>query len=298
VISGTAHARTATSPLTYLRDLVQLAKPRLSTLVIITTAGGIALAPGDLGLPRALVVLLGTAAVVGAANALNCFLERDIDARMRRTRDRPLPAGRLEPFVALALGIAVPIFAVPLLALAASPLTALLAFVALVSYVAVYTPMKQRSALALVVGAVPGAIPPVMGWTAVTGRIDAGAVALFALLFFWQLPHFLAVSIYLKDDYARGGLKVFALVHGETATRWWALAGTIVLVPVSLVLVPLGLAGPLYGAIAALAGVALVGYAGVGVRLRGESGAWARRFFLATVLYLTILFAALLVAGR
>jgi heme o synthase len=297
VITGTApETRSVTAPLAYLRDLAQLSKPRLSTLVIITAAGGMSLAPGEIHPVRAVLVLLCTAAVVGAANALNCYLERDIDGRMRRTRDRPLPAGRVEPFVALALGIAVPIFALPLLALAGQPLTALLALVALGSYVFVYTPMKQKSALALFVGAVPGAIPPVMGWTAVTGRLDVGAVGLFALLFFWQLPHFLAVSLYLREDYARGGLKVFAVVHGERATRWWTAIATAVLVPVSLVLVPLGIAGRVYGVVAGVLGLALLAYAIAGVR-EGEGGAWARRFFLATVLYLTVLFTALISTG-
>ena len=212
-----AQPRVEPSPVQYAKDLLLLAKPRLSGLVVLTTAGGVALAPGRIGVGRAVVSIVGTAAVVGAANALNCWLERDVDARMRRTRDRPLPAGRVEPFVAFALGIAIPIFALPVLALVASPLTALLAFLALVVYVAVYTPMKRRSTLALFVGAVPGAIPPLMGWTAVTGRLDAGGLALFALLFAWQLPHFLAISIYLAEDYARGGLQVFALVHGERA---------------------------------------------------------------------------------
>ena len=161
-LSVAASIRVAPSPLQYARDLLLLAKPRLSGLVVLTTTGGVALAPGTIGGARAAITILGTAAVVGAANALNCWLERDVDARMRRTRDRPLPAGRVEPFVALALGLAVPIFALPILALVASPLTALLAFAALVLYVAVYTPMKRRSTLALFVGAIPGAIPPLM----------------------------------------------------------------------------------------------------------------------------------------
>src|SRR5439155_3385439 len=142
-----------------------------------------------------------TALVVGAANALNCYLERESDALMRRTRDRPLPAGRVEPWVALALGVGVASTSIPLLGWATNALTALLALVALVTYVGVYTPMKQRSGLALFVGAVPGAIPPLMGWTAVTGRLETGGLALFAILFCWQLPHFLAISIYLADDY-------------------------------------------------------------------------------------------------
>lgn len=284
------------SALATLRDLVLLAKPRLSGLVVLTSAGGLALAPGEIGPARAVLTVLGTAAVVGAANALNNYLERDVDALMRRTRDRPLPSGRVDPFVALALGLLVPAFALPLLGLVANPLTALLAFVALVVYVLVYTPMKRRSTLALFVGAVPGAIPPLMGWTAVTGRIDAGGLALFALLFAWQLPHFLAISIYLAEDYARGGLKVFALVHGERTTRTWIAATSALLVPVSLALVPLGLAGRATGAVAAVAGAALVLYALRG--LGGTGGRWARNLFLGTLVYLTVLFVALLALPR
>jgi protoheme IX farnesyltransferase len=284
------------SPLAYARDLLLLAKPRLSGLVMLTTAGGLGLAPGRVGIARAILTILGTATVVGAANALNCYMERDVDARMRRTRDRPLPAGRVEPFVALALGMMMPAFALPLLALVANPLTALLAFVALVVYVGVYTPMKQRSTLALFVGAVPGAIPPLLGWTAVTGRLDPGGVALFLLLFAWQLPHFLAISIYLAEDYARGGLKVFALVHGERMTRRWIAAIGTALLPVSLAVVPLGLAGPAYGIVAAVAGVA---FAILAVRAtRGEGARSARNLFLATLLHLTVLFVALLVLPR
>jgi heme o synthase len=286
----------AISPLAYARDLALLAKPRLSGLVVLTTAGGLGLAPGRIGAARAVLTILGTAAVVGAANALNEFLERDVDARMRRTRDRPLPSGRVEPFVALGLGAMVPAFALPMLALVANPLTALLAFVALAVYVGVYTPMKQRSTLALFVGAVPGAIPPLLGWTAVTGRLDAGGLALFALLFAWQLPHFLAISLYLAEDYARGGLKVFALVHGERVTRACIVASAAVLVPVSLALVPLRVAGVVYGVVAAAAGAALVAVAVSGAGGRGAR--WARNVFLATLLHLTVLFVALLLLPR
>jgi len=291
-----AQARTAPASLQYLRDLLLLAKPRLSTLVLVTASGGLALAPGRIGVARAVLTLLGTAAVVGAANALNNFIEREIDARMRRTRERPLPAGRVEPFVALGLGIAIPLFAIPMLAQVANRLTAFLALVAIVTYVLVYTPMKQRSTLALFVGAVPGAIPPLMGWTAVTGRIDPGGLALFSLLFFWQLPHFLAVSMYLKEDYARGGLRVFALVHGDERTKRWIVATTLALLPASLALLPLGLAGPGYAIVAAASGAALLLFALRGLRRR-ESTRWARSFFLATLLHLTLLFAALL-AGQ
>ena len=286
------------TPLAVARDVVALAKPRLAALVLCTTAGGLWLAPGHRDGLSSSVLLVGTSLVVAAANALNNFLERDVDALMRRTRDRPLPAGRLDPSVALAMGLLLPSVALPALALFTNGLTASLASLALFTYVVVYTPLKQKSSLALLVGAVPGAIPPLMGWTAVTGRLDAGGLALFALLFCWQLPHFLAISMYLKEDYARGGLRVFALVHGDRAARSWAAATSLVLIPVSLTLLPLGLAGPVYGLAAALLGGALAGYGLTGLWQRGAAHRWARNFFLLTLVYLTLLFASLLVSGR
>jgi protoheme IX farnesyltransferase len=288
--SALAPARDAANPLAHLRDLVLLSKPRLSTLVMITCAGGMWLAPGSISPARAFLAVLATAAVVGAANALNCYMERDLDARMRRTRDRPLPAGRLDPLVALGLGVLVPTFAIPALALAAGRLTALLALLALVTYVLVYTPLKRRTPLALFVGTIPGAIPPAMGWTAVTGRLDAGALALFSVLLAWQVPHFLAVSLYLQDDYARAGLPVFARVHGEPVTRRAILGTTIFLVAASFLPIAAGVAGRAYAAGAALLGAALLAYAAAGLRGRA---AWARGYFLATLAYLTALFAAL-----
>jgi heme o synthase len=286
-------ARDVASPLGQARDLLLLSKPRLSTLVLVTCSGGMWLAPASIGMARALLAVLSTAAVVGAANALNCYLERDVDARMRRTRDRPLPAGRVDPLVALGLGLAVPAFAIPLLALAAGPLTAFLALLALATYVLAYTPLKRRSSLALFVGAVPGAIPPALGWTAVTGRLDPGALSLFALLFAWQLPHFLAVSLYLRDDYARGGLPVFALAHGERTTRLAILASTALLAAASFLPVASGVAGSRYAIVAGLLDAALLGYAAVGLR---GGPRWARSFFLATLVHLTALFAALALA--
>jgi protoheme IX farnesyltransferase len=232
-----AIARTSLSPVQALRglgDVVALAKPRLSGMVVSTTAAGLWLAPEQPSAPRAAAVLVCTGMVVGAANVLNNYLER--------TWGRPLPAGRVEPATALALGLGMPVFAIPVLALAANPLTAFLALVALVSYAFVYTPMKRWSTAALFVGAVPGAIPPLMGWTAATGSIDARGLALFAILFVWQLPHFLAISIYLKEDYARGGLKVFALVHGEPAAKAWAVGTSALLVPVGMLPAFLGMA--------------------------------------------------------
>lgn len=296
--AGATPLRAPATPLAFARDLLLLAKPRLSGLVVFTTTGGLLLAPGSISLPRAFLAVLATAAVVGSANSLNCYFERETDALMRRTRDRPLPAGRLDPLVALALGITVPAFALPVLALVAGKLTALLALIAFVSYVAVYTPLKRRSSLALFVGAVPGAIPPLMGWTTVTGRLDAGGLALFALLFAWQLPHFLAISLYLKEDYARGGMKVFSLVHGDVMTRRWIAGTSLLLLPAALLPVALGLADRTYGAVALAASLAFVGFAVMGLGPRGESIRWARSIFLATLAYLTLLMVALMIGAR
>jgi protoheme IX farnesyltransferase len=282
----------------FLREVVQLAKPRLSGLVIFTTTGGLLLAPGHVQVARAILAVLATAAVVASANSLNCYFERETDALMRRTRDRPLPAGRLDPVVALGLGITVPAFALPVLALTGGKLTALLALIALVSYVAVYTPMKRRSSLALFVGAVPGAIPPLMGWTTATGRLDGGGLALFALLFAWQLPHFLAISLYLEEDYARGGMKVFSVVHGGVMTRRWIAGTSLLLLPASLLPVALGLAGWGYGAVAVVASLAFAALAATGLTAAGETTRWARRTFLATLAYLTVLMVALIFGAR
>ena len=295
--AGTAAVR-ARHPVALARDLLALAKPRLALLVLCTAAGGLWLAPGRRDALGAAVLLLGTALVVGAANTLNNFLERDVDARMRRTRNRPLPAGRVDPWVAVAVGLGLPSVALPALAWFTNGLTATLAALALFTYVVVYTPLKQRSSLALFVGAIPGAIPPLMGWTAATGRLDAGGLSLFALLFCWQLPHFLAISLYLKEDYERGGLRVFALVHGDRATRVWSAVTSLALVPVSLALVPLGVAGPVYGLSATLLGSGLAAYALTGLWRPGPANRWARNFFLLTLAYLTLLFAALLAGAR
>ena len=296
-----AAARTTISPVQALRglgDIAALAKPRLSGMVVSTTAAGIWLAPEQPSAPRAVAVLVCTGMVVGAANVLNNYLERDVDALMRRTWGRPLPAGRVEPATALALGIGLPVFAIPVLALAANPLTALLALVALVSYAFVYTPMKRWSTAALFVGAIPGAIPPLMGWTAATGFIDARGLALFALLFVWQLPHFLAISIYLKEDYERGGLKVFALVHGEQAAKAWAVGTSALLVPVGMLPAFLGMASWTYAAVAALLGGGLALAAASGLRRPEGESRWARNFFLSTLLYLVAVFIALFLGAR
>ncbi len=285
-----------TATLTQLADLMALAKPRLSTLVMLSAGAGLYVAPGKLGGVRALVTLVCTAFVVGAANALNSYLERDVDALMRRTRARPLPAQRLRPRSALLFALALMVVGLPGLAAAANLLTAGLGLAAFLLYVLAYTPLKRYSAWALVVGAVPGAMPPLMGWTAVTGQLDLGGLALFALLFVWQLPHFTAISIYLREEYQHAGLHVFAGVYGERTARAAISAYSLFLVPVSLLLVPLGVATPIYGGVAAAAGVLLWLGSLSGLKREVAPG-WAKRVFAGTLAYLTVVLVTLVVAA-
>lgn len=279
------------------RDVVSLTKPRITLLVLLTAAGGMWLAPVPVPAIAILVMLVATGAVVSAANTLNCWLERDSDRFMRRTAVRPLPAGRLEPRFALGLGLALGAVSVPALTLLVNPMTGLLGAIALVSYVAVYTPMKQKSPLALLVGAVPGALPPLMGWTAATGTIDAPGLVLFGILFLWQIPHFIAIAIFRKDDYVRAGLKVLPAVRGDAIAWQNAALYAGVLLPVSLMLVPMGVVGLTYFVAALVLGVAYLGVALVGLR-KSAGRRWARTLFFTSLVYLPLLCAALMLDAR
>jgi heme o synthase len=284
-------------PVSPAADLVSLVKPRLSSLVLCTLAGGMWLAPGELSVARWVATLLGTAGTVGAANALNCWLERDRDRFMARTRLRPLPSGRMESGVALGFGLMLAVFSLPLLALASNGLTGALGFLALVSYVWAYTPLKPRSPMAMLVGAIPGSLPPLMGWTAVTGRIGTGGLLLFSILFAWQMPHFLAIALFRKDEYRNAGYMAFPLVRGDDATRIWMLLWTVLLVVLSVLLVPFDVAGPLYLVVALVLGGVFLALVTRGV-LRREQKAWARKTFFFSIVYLAGLFAALLLSAR
>ena len=279
-----------------LRDFASLAKPRITLMVVITAAGGMFLAPGSVPLVTALAMLATTAAVVAGANSLNCWLERDSDRFMTRTMDRPLPAGRMQPKVAMAFGATLGLMAVPLLTVLVNPMTGALGALALVSYVAVYTPMKQRSSIALLVGAVPGALPPLMGWTASTGTIDAPGLVLFGILFLWQGPHFLAISIYRQSEYERAGLKTLPSERGLPAAKVQAFLYTGALVICTVLLYTFRVAGPIYLAAAIVLGLVFLVVAARGFRIeeREATDKWAKKLFVTSLLYLTILFAALM----
>jgi len=277
-----------------LRDLVALTKPRITLMVVLTAAGGMWLAPGALPWTSVLVFLGALSATVGSANALNCWLERDVDKLMARTQRRPLPAQRLAPRPALLFSIVLGLVAVPLLAVAVNPLTGLLGAVALLSYVLVYTPMKQISPAALLVGAVPGAMPPLMGWTAVTGEIALPGLVLFGVLFLWQLPHFIAIAVKRKDEYARAGLRVLPSVRGERVSRWHAIGWAALLLPVSLALQPLGVAGWAYTVAAAVTGAFYL-WTTLRPLRAGEEARWAKKVFLTSLVYLPVVFTVLMI---
>ena len=302
-ISSGARARapslvsSARSSQTAFRDFVALAKPRITLNVVITAAGGLYLSrrmPGAEALSLVTIVstIVGCALIVAGANALNMYIERDVDKHMPRTKNRPLPAGRMSPRIALWFGMGLSAAAIPILAIGANPLTALLAIVANLLYVLAYTPLKQHSAYALHVGAIPGAIPPLLGWTAGTGRIDAVGAVLFGILFLWQIPHFIAISLFRKADYASAGIKVFPNTAGELASRHAIVRWTFALVACSLLVVPLGVAHHGYLIAATLLGAVFFVWGSYGLRA-GSDRKWAKSLFAISIVYLVLLFAAL-----
>lgn len=277
-----------------LSDLVGLTKPRLSGLVIFTGGGSLLLAPQNVSVGHAVASVAGLVGVVAAANTLNNYLEQETDALMARTASRPLPTHRMAPSVALAQGLVLTALSVPLLTFGANPLTGLLGAIALVIYAFIYTPMKRQTALATLVGAIPGAMPPLMGWTAASGRLEAGGLLLFALLFLWQIPHFLAIGLYRAAEYQAAGMVIHANSLGPVATRRRIAAWTVLLVAATGLLVPLGVGGWLTGAGAALLGLGFLARALAGLR-PGADDVWARGLFRYSLVYLTGLFGVLAV---
>ena len=270
-------------------DLYELTKPRMNFLVVITTMVGFYMA-SELAVDWLLLAhtVLGTALTAAGASVLNQYIERDYDKLMPRTRNRPLPGGRVEPRHALLFGVALGVAGVAYLALAVNVLTAVLGAFTLLSYVFVYTPLKRRTTLNTVIGAVPGAIPPMMGFTAADGALSSAAMAVFGILFFWQLPHFLAIAILYKKDYAAGGFLMLPVVDerldftGRQILLWAAA-----LIPVSLTPAILHMTGPAYFATAALLGLAFFSF-GVSCAV-SKTRADARKLFFASIIYLPVL---------
>lgn len=288
-----------------VNDFVALVKPRITALVVFTTATGLwlalrpvqGLAPVPLDRHLIFFTLIGTVLLVGAANALNMYIERDIDALMRRTENRPLPSRRLNPVVALWFGIFLAILALALLVIGTNLLTAFLGLIAFVSYVLLYTPLKQKSTMALWIGAIPGALPPLMGWTAAMNSINLPGVVLFAILFLWQIPHFLAIAMMHQEEYTRAGIKIIPVEQGLRPTIHYMIRYVAGLLAVSLYPVWLGIAGSFYFWTAMILGVGFLGLGLMGLRKNG-SLLWARNFFLASIVYLPVLLSVLALSAR
>jgi len=275
------------------RDLVALSKPRVLLMVLASTLTGYFLAlDGPADFARVIHVLIGTFMAAGGTLALNQYVERDVDALMERTRRRPLPDHRLQPLEALLFAGVLTSAGVTYLAISIGIAVAGLTLATTILYLGAYTPLKTRSALCMLVGAVPGALPPVTGWLAARGDLGLGAAMLFAIVFLWQLPHTLAIARLYRDDYARAGVRVLPVVdaHGTVSDRQ-IVTSTLALLGVSVLPTAIGLSGTAYFATACTLGLGLLG---IGLaHASTPSVASARRVLLATLLYLPLLLAVL-----
>lgn len=269
-------------------DALALTKPNIVLMCGLMTLAGSWLAPGHLDALGLVAAVLGICMAVAAANVLNMVAERNTDGLMQRTRSRPLPTGRFPVGVARLMGLLLGVVSTALLGLAVNWLTALLAAAAIAIYVLGYTPLKQRTPLALLVGAIPGAMPPLLGWTAVTGELQAGAWLLFVLLFLWQIPHFIAIALFRKDDYARAGIPVLPLAVGDQAARRQALFAAFGLIPAGALLAAHEVAGWTITALVVGAGLFLFIQGGRGLSV-GATARGPRRLFFATLIYLPLL---------
>ena len=274
-------------------DYVALAKPRLNFLVVATSAAGYYLGATSPIDPAAMTMaVVGTALVAGGAAVLNQLYERDTDALMRRTRLRPLPAGRVAPADARLFGTVLSTSGLALLATRANWLAASLALVTLLVYLFVYTPMKRRTPAATLVGAVPGALPALIGWTASHASVASGGAALFGIVFFWQVPHFMAIAWLYRDDYGKAGFPMLPVIDPDgTRAGRQAVAYAAALVPTTLAPVLVGLAGGIYLASALVLGAALLALAARFAAARTDES--ARALFFGSIVYLPLLWIVL-----
>ena len=277
-----------------LADYAALTKPRLNLLVVATSAAGYYLgASGRPDIWRMTQAVAATALVAGSAAALNQVYERDTDALMRRTRNRPLPDGRVAPADACIFGIILAVIGLGLLGTRANLLAASLAAATIVIYLVLYTPLKRRSPIATLVGAVPGALPPLIGWTASHNSISTGGVALFAIVFLWQIPHFMAIAWLYRDDYSKAGFPMLPVLEPDgRRAGYQAVLYAGGLLPASLVPSLTGLSGSAYFAVALMLGIALLWLAGRFARVRSDAS--ARTLFFGSIVYLPLIWVAMI----
>jgi heme o synthase len=293
-VPSAAAARFSAASAASVGDYIELLKPRVMSLVVFTGLVGLVLAPGHLHPVLGMVAVLCIAIGAGAAGALNMWYERDIDRLMRRTANRPLPGGRMMPGEALGFGAVLGVGAVVIMGLAVNYVAAALLALTIAFYVLVYTIwLKRRTPQNIVIGGAAGAFPPMIGWAAVTGDIGWGAIALFAIIFFWTPPHFWALSLYRAGDYAVAGVPMLPVVVGPRETKRQMLLYTLVLWPVAVAPWALGVAGALYAVGALLLSAAFTGSAILVYRDTTDRS--ARRMFAFSLLYLFLIFSLLLV---
>lgn len=288
----------AAKPSGLLSDLGELSKARLSFLVLLTTLVGFLLGwKGPMDYTLLAATLVGTALSAAGASALNQWLEQDLDLLMPRTADRPLPSRRMHPADALLFGLLCCASGVAILGFLVNPLTALLAGLTILIYAALYTPMKRFSELNTLVGAIPGALPPLLGWTAATGHTGLGGWILFLILWFWQMPHFLAIAWLYRDQYAAAGFKMLSTRDPDGwSTAWQALIYSVALLGVSLLPGLLGMASPYYFFAALALGAAMIHLSVAFLRNRENTA--ARHLFFASIIYLPLLLGALIAFSR
>ena len=279
-----------------VRDFFALLKPRVMSLVVFTGFAGIVAAPGDVNPLTAFTALLCIAIGAGASGALNMAYDSDIDALMTRTAGRPIPMGRISREDVLGFGYTLSIASVAMMWLFVNPLAAALLAFTIFFYVGVYTlVLKRRTPQNIVIGGLAGALPPAIGWAAVTGSLSLAPLVLVAIIFLWTPPHFWALALFRSDDYARAGVPMLPVVRGKRVTRWNIFAYTLLLMPAGLAPAFIGLGGPLYLACAAGLGMWFLWQSVVVLRERDEAGEpAARRLFGISLLYLFALFAALI----
>lgn len=281
-----------------LSNLSELSKARLSFLVLLTTLVGFLLGwRGPMDYTLLIATLCGTALSAAGASALNQWLERDLDALMARTSDRPLPARRMHPSDALLFGVLCCGSGVAILVFLANPLTAILAGLTILIYAVLYTPLKRHTELNTLIGAVPGALPPLLGWTAATNQASLGGWILFLILWFWQMPHFLAIAWLYRDQYAAAGFKMLSTRDPDGwSTAWQALIYSVALLGVSLLPGLLGMASPYYFFAALALGAAMIHLSVAFLRNRENTA--ARHLFFASIIYLPLLLGALIAFSR
>ena len=292
-LSGRYGAETRPTFLAHVRDYIALTKPRIISLLLVTTAATMVVAmPEGLALSTVLWTMLGGYLAAGGAGAINHYLDRDRDARMARTRSRPLVSGRIEPVRGLVFGIALGVLAFVQLALTVNMLAAVLAMTGLLGYVFVYTMwLKPLTPQNIVIGGAAGAVPPLVGWAAATGSLTLDSLYPFAIVFMWTPPHFWALSLLIKDDYARTGVPMMPVVRGEESTRRQIVVYAALLVALTLAPVATGLFGGIYLAAALVLGGVFLALA---IKLvRSPSRPAALRLYLSSLAYLALLFTAM-----